>query len=265
MAKEWTTLYPSYTNHNSENADFNFFSTAYFEDISHSPLGTEFKVYKQRPIQTEYEDNGILSRGVFQQVTPDNAESSKKRQLLCPIGTIQSGDYIFHNNEFWIVVGLVDNNGFYEKAVLYYCNWMLKIECPQLDDGIVSYPIYIQNAVQYNSGVTNASNIVIGSNQHLIYIQCNEETISINRDTRLLIDKDDKTPNVFKITRIDPITFNFGNKGVITWMVSECQTEFGNDNIEEKYADNRETYATPLIPYDHHITDNNKTRLGKWV
>ena len=96
---------------------------------------------------------------------------------------------------------------------------------------VVEYPVYCQNAVQYNSGVTKASQLQVGSNQNLIYIQGNEETISVERDARFLIDKDVVTPTAFKLTRIDSTSYNFKDKGILSWMVAECQTEFINDDI----------------------------------
>lgn len=266
MAQEWTNFSPSptYTNGNVENVDFNFFSQSYFQDIAESPLGIEVKIYKQRPSNTEHEP--ICIKGVVQQVTSDGEDASKKRQILCPIGILESGDYVFYKGRYWIIVGLVDDNGFYAKAVMYYCNWLLKFQCPHLCGDIVEYPVYCQNAVQYNNGVTTTAQLQVGSNQNLIYIQGNEETLSVKRDARFLIDKDVVTPTAFKLTRIDNTSYNFKDKGILSWMVVECQTEFINDDILNGVAGyldkNKDILHQNVNPY---ISEKNQKLIKEWM
>ena len=266
MAKEWTIMGspPSYTNSNLENKDFEFFSNGYFQDIANSPLGESLLIYKARPSNTQYEPTTL--KGVVQQVTADGEDASKKRQILCPIGVLDSGDYVFYKDSYWIVVGLVDDNGFYAKAVMYYCNWILKFQCPYLHGEIIEYPVYCQNAVQYNSGVTKASQLQVGSNQNLIYIQGNEETLSVQRDARFLIDKDIKNPMSFKLTNTDTTSFNFKNKGVLSWMVAECQTEYSNDdtlNGIARYMDENKAFLHQ--PTNSSISNKNKKLIEEWM
>lgn len=109
---------------------------------------------------------------------------------MCSVGILTSGDYIKYKDDFWIVVGLVDDNKFYEKAIIYYCNWVLKFTLsPDFGSKVAEYPVYCTNSTQYNSGVKNAINTKFGSAQYLVYIQSNDETNIVERDTRLLIDK----------------------------------------------------------------------------
>ena len=149
---------------------------------------------------------------------------------------------------------------------MYYCNWLLKFQCPHLRGDIVEYPVYCQNAVQYNNGVTKVAQLQVGNNQNLIYIQGNKETISVERDARFLIDKDVVTPTAFKLTRIDNTSYNFKDKGILSWMVVECQTELINDDILNGVAG----YLDKNKDILHHnvnplVSEKNQKLLKEWA
>lgn len=265
MAKEWTFFSPtpSYTGGN-ENVDFDFLKAPYLQDMLESPLGDDMYYYPYKP--DFHNENGIAFKGIVQQVTSDNDESSKKRQILCPVGTLTSGDYVKYKGEYWIIVGLVDDNKFYEKAVMYYCNWILKfIANPEIDYTVLEYPVYSANATQYNSGVKESNKMIVGTAQHMIYIQSNEETDKVERDTRFLMDKNKKHPTAYKMTQCDDTTRNFNGKGVNTWTLVECQTEYISDDIENGVADKtkidilKDDYKNP------NISKGNKELLEDWA
>lgn len=265
MAKEWTQFSspPSYSG-GSEGDDFNFFKNLYLNDICDSPLGSDLKYYDGKPNLVN--DNGVSFKGVVQQVTADNDDSSKKRQILCPIGTLSSGCYVKYKNDFWIVVGLVDDNKFYEKAVMYYCNWILKFALsPNGGSKVVEYPVYCTNSTQYNSGVKNANDTVYGSGQYIIYIQSNEETNLIERDSRFLIDKNNLRPTAYRITQVDETSKSFNNKGVNIWTIMECQTEYVNDDTNNGIADKTKQEISDSEYKNHNISRNNQKLLNEWA
>lgn len=265
MAKEWTRFSsPSSYAGGNENTDFDFFKSPYIDDMLNSPLGNNMFYYPYRPDLKQ--ENGIPFKGIVQQVTSDNDESSKKRQVLCPIGTLTSGDYIKYKDNYWIVVGLVDDNKFYEKAVMYYCNWSLKfIINPETDYTVLEYPVYSTNATQYNSGVKEANKTVVGTAQYMIYIQSNDETNKVERDTRILMDKNKEHPTAYKITQTDDTTKNFNDKGVNTWTLVECQTEYINDDIENGIANKVETDVLRDKYKNPNISQQNKKLLDDWA
>lgn len=243
MAHEWylekrpPTYYSGY-----ESEDFNSDAVDGFEDVLNSFVGSDVIIYKGNP----FVDSGVDTKVVIQNVTSDSETNSYKRQVLSRLGEIECGDYIYHkqSKRYYLAVGLSDNNKMYEKCILYYCNWNLKFISP-LTRKLVIYPICDLNSTQYNSGVTEKSQVRIGTAQHLIYIPYNEETILVDHDRRFLIDKNTIRPTAYKLTQVDSVSSNYGNKGVLKWTVSEDSLNLQTDNVELMVAD-----------YEIHTTTN---------
>lgn len=235
MAHEWylekrpPTYYSGY-----ESEDFNDDAVDGFEDVLNSFVGTDVIIYKGNP----FIDIGVETKVVIQNVTADSETNSFKRQVLCRIGELDCGDYVYHKElkRFYLVVGLPDNNKMYEKCILYYCNWHLKF-ISSLTSKVVTYPICDLNSTQYNSGVTEKSQVRIGSAQHMLYIPYNTETILVDHDRRFLIDKNTIKPTAYKLTQVDSTSGNYGNKGVLKWTVSEDALNLQTDNVELMVAD----------------------------
>lgn len=241
MAHEWylekrpPTYYSGY-----ESEDFNDDVVDGFEDVLNSFVGTDVIIYKGNP----FIDIGVETKVVIQNVTADSETNSFKRQVLCRIGELDCGDYVYHKElkRFYLVVGLPDNNKMYEKCILYYCNWHLKF-ISSLTSKVVTYPICDLNSTQYNSGVTEKSQVRIGSAQHMLYIPYNTETILVDHDRRFLIDKNTIKPTAYKLTQVDSTSGNYGNKGVLKWTVSEDTLNLQTDNVELMVADYNTTVS----------------------
>lgn len=223
-----------------ESEDFDVDAVEGFEDVLNSFVGTDVIVYKGNP----FEQSGIDTRVIIQNVTSDSESNSYKRQVLSRLGEIECGDYIYHkkSKRYYLAVGLSDNNGMYEKCTFYYCNWNLKF-ISHLTSKVVTYPICDLNSTQYNSGITEKAQVRIGTSQHMLYIPYNNETILVDHDRRFLIDKNNIKPTAYKLTQVDSVSANYGNKGVLKWTVSEDSLNLQTDNVELMVAD-YETFVT---------------------
>lgn len=249
-AQEWyLEEYPPMYYSGYESEDFNCDAVEGFEDILTSFIATDVILYKGNP----FVDTGIETRVVIQNVTSDSETNTYKRQLLSRIGQVECGDYIYHKlqNRYYIVVGLSDNNKMYEKSILYYCNYQLKF-ISSISGKIVIYPICDLNSTQYNSGVKENAQVRIGSAQHILYIPYNNETILVDHDRRFLIDKNTVKPTAYKLTQVDSVSGNYGNKGVLKWTVSEDNLNLQTDNVELMIAD----YSTKTESVEN--SQNNK-------
>lgn len=251
MAHEWylekrpPTYYSGY-----ESEDFNNDAVDGFEDVLNSFVGVDVIIYKGNPFM----DSGIDTKVIIQNVTSDSETNSYKRQVLSRIGEIECGDYVYHKKakRFYLAVGLSDNNGMYEKCIFYYCNWNLKFISPTTSK-VVTYPICDLNSTQYNSGVTEKAQVRIGTSQHMLYIPYNNETILVDHDRRFLIDKNNIKPTAYKLTQVDSVSANYGNKGVLKWTVSEDTLNLQTDNLELMVAD----YETFVTTRPDDFSDNN--------
>lgn len=230
MAKEWYLMKPT-TLGGFENAEFDGWHTTFETDILTSFAATDVLIYGDRMIN---EPRGI--RAVVQASTEDSYNQMKVRQILCSIGNIVCGDLLFIEDRWWIVISLVDNNGVYEKAILYYCNVMLNLTSP-ITLETVTYPVCVHNATQYNSGERARDYMTVTSSQRLIYFPYNEETVLLDNDYRILMDRNPMYPSAWKIAQADTENDFWDGHGIVRIMAVEDETA-PTDDKELMLADN---------------------------
>ena len=176
---------------------------------------------------------------------------SMERTILVPIGTLHSGDYIFFEDEYWIVDGRPGNNKSYEKATLKECQYKLRW---QKDDGtIIERWVYLTSSSKYDVGENSNNTIILTSNNYLITIPNDEDSMTLD-GKRVFIDLSDVPEKVFKITRNDDVLFAHGSHGGTLNLIAD-KTEFNKetDNQELRLCDYIDSSPTtppsePTIP-----------------
>ena len=168
---------------------------------------------------------------------------SMERTILVPIGTLHSGDYVFFEDEYWIVDGRPGNNKSYEKATLKECQYKLRW---QKDDGtIIERWVYLTSSSKYDVGENGNNTIVLTSNNYLITIPNDEDSMTLD-GKRVFIDLSDIPEKVFKITRNDDVLFAHGSHGGTLNLIAD-KTEFNKetDNQELRLCDYIDSSPTP--------------------
>ena len=168
---------------------------------------------------------------------------SMERTILVPIGTLHSGDYIFFEDEYWIVDGRPGNNKSYEKATLKECQYKLRW---QKDDGtIIERWVYLTSSSKYDVGENGNNTIILTSNNYLITIPNDEDSMTLD-GKRVFIDLSDVPEKVFKITRNDDVLFAHGSHGGTLNLIAD-KTEFNKetDNQELRLCDYIDSTPTP--------------------
>ena len=168
---------------------------------------------------------------------------SMERTILVPIGTLHSGDYIFFEDEYWIVDGRPGNNKSYEKATLKECQYKLRW---QKDDGtIIERWVYLTSSSKYDVGENGNNTIILTSNNYLITIPNDEDSMTLD-GKRVFIDLSDIPEKVFKITRNDDVLFAHGSHGGTLNLIAD-KTEFNKetDNQELRLCDYIDSSPTP--------------------
>ena len=155
---------------------------------------------------------------------------SMERTILVPIGTLHSGDYIFFEDEYWIVDGRPGNNKSYEKATLKECQYKLRW---QKDDGtIIERWVYLTSSSKYDVGENGNNTIILTSNNYLITIPNDEDSMTLD-GKRVFIDLSDVPEKVFKITRNDDVLFNHhGHGGTLNLIADKVELNKDKDNQE---------------------------------
>lgn len=231
MAKSWYLINRPLFNSGLEKEEFENYSQDGFEEALESFISSDIEIYDQNFILLQ------SLKAIVQNVTADAESSSFIRQILILIGNLKTGYYVKYNGSFCFIKDIVDNNGVYEKAIMFFCNYKVSF-ISDISGEIVSYPVHMKNATQYNSGETAREQETIGSSKFLMFIPYNEETIKIDHGKRFLIDKNQDNPTAFEITQVDTISHNFDDDfAVIRWTLVESQFNPKTDNKELMIAD----------------------------
>ena len=171
---------------------------------------------------------------------------SMERTILVPIGTLRSGDYIFFEDEYWIVDGRPGNNKSYEKATLKECQYKLRW---QKDDGtIIERWANLTSSSKYDVGENGNNTIILTSNNYLIIIPNDKDSMTLD-GKRVFIDLSDVPEKVFKITRNDDVLFAHGSHGgTLNLIAVKVELNKETDNQELRICDYIDPSSLPSIP-----------------
>lgn len=168
-------------------------------------------------------------RGIIQGNTADTDTKSMERSILVPIGTLHSGDYIFFENEFWIVNGRPGNNKIYEKATLKECQYKLRW---QKQNGIIIERWANLTSTTKDIGITGDNTIIVGSGSLSVIIPHDADSMTIE-NKRVFIDTSHIPTKVYKITRNDDALNIHGNHGgTLNLIADKTELNMNTDNQE---------------------------------
>lgn len=151
-------------------------------------------------------------RCIVQGNSPDTQLKSLERTVLFPIGTVNTGMYVYFDNAFWLVVSYPSNNKCYEKVTVQMCQYKLRWQNPE--GKIIERWVYSEDFTKYSSGVSSGNVVSIGDNQYGLTLPIDNETKQLKRDMRFAIDFDDAAiPEVYKLTNRKVMLNNNGSFG----------------------------------------------------
>lgn len=275
MAKEW---YLMNTNHDTvsgfESDDFDNLAKEAFIEALQSALATDVEICNYDLSQRE--PKRVIVEGKVQ----DTKLNSLTRAILAPIGTCKAGQYVFYKNRYWLIVGLVDDNGMYEKGVMSLCNYLLTWK--NQEGKIIQRWVSISSASQYNNGETSNEFSFVRSDQLMVVTPCDDECLLIPHKQRFIIDMRCKiyeknfSPDVtvdttkqlitYELTRIDNVIFNYQDCGHSEFMAYEDE-QHENDGYyvidgkgywlcdipDKTESDNKDDSLSCSIDYDEPI------------
>lgn len=152
----------------------------------------------------------------------------KEFQAL-PGQMVQMGDYIEWSERIWLVYEADSDNELYVDGKLYECNYQLywQDDCGR----IVSKWAFIQNASAYNTGEKNNRLFTLPTNQFMVWMPLDEDTLPLRNGKRMFIDNRTNEPSCYELTRPDTVSMKFGNKGCTYFIFSQCEI---NPETDEK-------------------------------
>ena len=170
-------------------------------------------------------------RVIIENKTADTTLQDLKHQVLAPIGTLRPGMYIHRQDgNYWIIDSAIDNNGFYEKAVLMLCQYCIR----WIDAHNVVHERWanIINSTQYNSGEYSTNILTLESSQYMVSVPNDEDCILIDDPVRIYMDYNTKRPNVWKVTQNDNTSYWYGNGGICKITVAADEEHREDDRLK---------------------------------
>ena len=141
---------------------------------------------------------------------------------------IECGDYLEYEGMVWLCLNSYSFHKLYCRATFMSCDW--KIYWVNENGELKSQYVIDQNSTQYNSGETGNSTMTLGSAQHMLKMQCNDDTILLDSPMRFAIDKNIKKPTCYKVTQNDNTAYNYG-KGLCCVTVTETPLNTEADKL----------------------------------
>lgn len=141
---------------------------------------------------------------------------------------IECGDYLEYEGMVWLCLNSYSFHKLYCRATFMSCDW--KIYWVNENGELKSQYVIDQNSTQYNSGETGNSTMTLGSAQHMLKMQCNDDTILLDSPMRFAIDKNIKKPTCYKVTQNDNTAYNY-DKGLCCVTVTETPLNTEADKL----------------------------------
>ena len=154
-----------------------------------------------------------------------------------------AGDYVEWADAMWLMVSCDWDKEVYTYGKMQQCNYVLKWQ--NTDAEIIERWSVILSASKYNNGEKYNNVIVVGSNQLMVYLPIDEETLKLRSDKRLMVDFNTESPKCYDITRVDTVTMGYDGtaeprydgKGCILLVLTETEINPDVDRIDLMLCD----------------------------
>lgn len=170
----------------------------------------------------------IKSPRIFDRKFVDNVHHKITVETILDEDFIECGDYLEYDGMVWLCLNSYSFHKLYCRATFMSCDW--KIYWINANGELKSQYVIDQNSTQYNSGESGNSTMTLGAAQHMLKIQCNDDTILLDSPQKFAIDKNIKKPTCYKVTQNDNTSYNYG-KGLCCITVSETQLNQETDKL----------------------------------
>lgn len=255
--KEWYLIGSPSLSSGLENDVFYDYKSDSFAEVLSTEVGEDV-VFYNNDMSTDF-----VSRAIIQNKTADSDTNSIKRQVLANIGTLNLYHYVKDKSgTIWLLKGKVDNNGIYDKSAASICNYKLHWQNESYE--IVSRYAYVLNASAYNNGEKENKTLTLQSNQFMVYLPYDNETMLLDDNKRIHMSKNIRKCKPYEITRIDDISYDFTDKGLINLIFTQVQASPTNDKLVDDGTGNKVwicDYNTPPSPSDPGDDNGNQSPI----
>lgn len=185
-----------------------------------------------------------LVNGVPQKLVIDDGTLPYYKDVKSlPDEYFDAGDYVEWADAMWLMVSCDWDKEVYTYGKMQQCNYVLKWQ--NADADVVERWSVVLSASKYNNGEKYNNVIVVGSNQLMVYLPIDEETLKLRSDKRLMVDFNTELPKCYDITRVDTVTMGYDGtaeprydgKGCILLVLTETEINPDVDRIDLMLCD----------------------------
>lgn len=154
-----------------------------------------------------------------------------------------AGNYIEWADSMWLIVSCDWDKEVYTYGKIQQCNYILKWQNESAN--IIERWSVVLSASKYNNGEKYNNIIVVGSNQLMVYLPLDTETLKMRANKRLMVDFNTESPKCYDVTRVDTVTMSYDGiaepvydgKGCILLVLTETEFNPDVDNVELMICD----------------------------
>lgn len=150
--------------------------------------------------------------------------------------------------QYWLCIESYDVDTIHYEGRLSLCMRMLKWQDEY--GAIKETPIVLTTASKYNNGTHGTHTVVLGSDQLMVFMTMDTDTVLLDRGKKFFIDENTKNPTVYELTRLDSALFTYNGVGYLQAIMSECDyipTELDLKYGVCEYKDTTVSPAPPLV------------------
>lgn len=212
-----------------------------------------------------------LVNGVAQKlVIDDGTLPYYKNVKSLPDEYFNAGDYVEWADSMWLMVSCDWDKEVYTYGKMQQCNYVLKWQ--NADAEVVERWAVVLSASKYNNGELYNNVIVVGSNQIMIYLPIDAETLRLKANKRMFVDFNTESPKAYDVTRVDTVTMGYDGtaeprydgKGCVLLVLTETEVNPDTDRIDLMLCDyvDPSTVPQPTQPIEITYAGNPEIRIG---
>ena len=182
-----------------------------------------------------------------------------------------AGDLVEWAGAMWLIVSCDWDKEVYTYGKAQQCNYVLKWQNESATT-IERWSVVL-SASKYNNGQLYNNVIVVGSNQLMVYLPNDDETLKLKANKRLFVDFNTANPKCYDVTRVDTVTMSYDGvaepyydgKGCVLLVLTETETNPDTDRIDLMLCDYVDPNSIqPTTPIEISYSGNSSVRIGSW-
>ena len=179
-----------------------------------------------------------------------------------------AGDLVEWAGAMWLIVSCDWDKEVYTYGKAQQCNYVLKWQ--NEDATVIERWSVVLSASKYNNGEKYNNIIVVGSNQLMVYLPIDSETLKLRSDKRLMVDFNTTNPKCYDVTRVDTVTMGYDGvaepaydgKGCILLVLTETEFNPDVDRVDLMLCDYVDAPIQPTTPIIISYAGNPEIRIG---